>query len=93
MTNKDEIMKQDLSDEELDAVAGGGIFSKNRKYASDGHEIGCTFSFSWYEDENEANYKTGICSNCGGKLTSERVTSNVSYKLCTDCGRSFKNEW
>ena len=93
MSNKDEIKKQELNEEELDNVAGGGCWFGAKDVAPDGHDIGCHLSCSWYDSWEEYKYKKGICIYCGGKLESERSVSSSKYKPCSNCGWGNHNEW
>ena len=60
--NKEKIINKAIDDNELDDVAGGGCWFGAKAVAPDGHDIGCTFSFSWYESWSEYKYKNGICA-------------------------------
>ena len=93
MTNKDDIKNQALSEDELGEVSGGGCWFGAKDVAPDGHDIGCTFAFSWYENWDEYKYRKGICPQCGGKLSEEKYVSSSSWKNCLDCGYSFHNKW
>ena len=93
MANKDEIKNQAFSDDELKEVAGGGCWFGAKAVAPDGHDIGCTFGFSWYTSWNEYNYKHDICIRCGGKLGEEQVVAYRYYKVCTECGYENENDW
>ena len=93
MSNKDEIKKQAISDDELDNVAGGGCWFGAKGVAPDGHDIGCRTSISWYDSWDEYKYKHDICIYCGGKLGEERTVSSSSYKVCTQCGWDNDNDW
>lgn len=68
MSNKDkkeELLKQEVPDEELDNVAGGGCWFGARFEAPDGHDVGCRMIF--YDNKLDFSAKfPSICYSDGG---------------------------
>ncbi len=93
MANKEEIKKQAINEEELENVAGGGCWFGAKDVAPDGHDVGCTFAFSWYESMDEYNFKHDICPLCAGKLGPTKYVGTQKYKICEGCGRGIENKW
>ena len=84
--NKDNVLKSDVSDEDLEKVSGGALWFGED--APDGHEIGCLMA--WYDDWDEYYFKNNICKRCKGKLDPHvyHLNGTIEYKVCTVCGRN-----
>ena len=93
MTNKEEIKKQATNKEELENVAGGGCWFNAKDVAPDGHDIKCSFSFSWYESLAEYYLKQDICPGCGGKFGQTKYVGTQKYKVCENCGTAIEDKW
>ena len=79
--NIESMKNGELSEEELDNVAGGAFFCGPD--APDGHEVGCWWTYydDWHAYFNSRNYR---CQNCGsaiGAWTDEHFPA----KICIDC--------
>ncbi|MBR6331900.1 MAG: hypothetical protein IKR78_02075 [Dehalococcoidales bacterium] len=84
--NKDKVMKNNLSDDNLEKVSGGMLWFGED--APDGHEIGCLVA--WYEDWDEYYFDNNICKYCKGELNPKvyHLNGTIEYKKCTKCGMS-----
>ena len=86
MKNKDEILKKDIADDELEKVAGGGCWFGARFVAPDGHDVGC--EVAWYRvqfsDSEFVNKFPSICPIDGKKhdLDGNHYCGNGVYLLC-----------
>ena len=67
--------------------------SNNKKgakdVAPDGHDIGCRFSFSWYDSLEEYQYTHAICPKCSGNLDIELLANMQKYKNSQNCHYQF----
>ncbi len=68
----------EIDDDDMDAVAGG-------KDAANGHEIGCFCWFTWYINEGEAGYKSGVCVRCNSPLEKKFDHGDNEVKRCLTC--------
>ena len=83
--NFENMEKGELSEDELDKVAGGAAWMGPD--APDGHEVGCAlfYYFRWSQYFYSDNYK---CAACGSKKHGAiQGGNNCPYTKCIECGK------
>ena len=82
----------EIDDDDIDAVAGGW----GGPEATNGHEIGCRYSWSWYKNEGEAAIEIEKCQKCGTKLNYYHSWCYGKHSLiaeCPACGQQYSKDF
>ena len=74
---KDKVLKQEMSDKELEGVAGGGCWFGARFEAPDGHDVGCSMLF--YDNKLDFSQKGELNGNYKSKKKCYRRPVRRSY--------------